>query len=135
MAAFPDLLPEFLEASVLDDAFLRLSNYYSQSTGKRAAALRERIAAVFASSGGGPRPRALAPVDAPAKAQERPELHALRAAYWRDTVRPLLADPDFIRELAAVTVRRQEMYYTTEQRDKDIETLKGALGYWDSYFS
>jgi len=112
---------------------LNLSNYYSQSTGKAAKALHDRICTIY--SWKGPSPRELAPFDMKTKADETPERRALRCKYWKNTVRPLVADAEFITSLTKTTVRVADMRITTEMRDQAIAVLKESVEYWDKHFA
>jgi hypothetical protein len=136
MAEWPEPLPEYCEASDISRALHDLSEYYRQSNGKAARELSDKITTGYFIT---PKkqclgPDFLAPFDAKDKGEESEQHAALRRKYWIDTLRPLLADPDFIPSLSKVTLRIKDARVTAEDRDKAIEALRHGLAYFDGHF-
>ncbi len=129
---FPVHAPELQEAIALDNAFVTLSNYYSQSNGKQAAAIRAIINSVFVfDAGNDRRPNVLWHYGTD---PELLQVTALRRAYYLTILRPVLADATFLGQLHKVTLRVKDMHYPTEQRDAAVKVLEDGLIYWDAIY-
>lgn len=132
MAALPVFnhgSPERQAAADLDRAFVTLSNYYSPSSGKQAAAIVAKINTLFPD--GRRRPGVLwHDGDEP----DPPEMSATRREYYLTVVRPVLTDADFLKQLHTLTVRCKT-YCTVEQRNAAIGVLEDSLIYWDAIYN
>lgn len=133
---FQPLLPEARVASELRQCLQTLSDYFSQSQGKQAMALVQRIQTAYRHEGNrwyGP--EYLTPWDEADKDRETDAIRAFRLAYWRENVKPFLEDKETMTALSSITLRLKEPRISTDRRDSVIPTLERARVFFDKHFA
>jgi len=130
-----------LKALELDWALFNLIKYYNYSKGKRARQIVSRLETAWthtvqANPDDGPRER-IAPRNLVPMTEKDLPIRQVQRVYWTTVLRPLLADNDFLNDLAQYDIKSNSIPdYIIKDKHKAVEFIENEdlVSYFDDYF-